>query len=140
MPLLPDCLLGAKHVHAHVRTEADYRARHLEAMRRAVAMYPNLDCRLPWRPETQPAVFVAGGFWQVRCVTPGCGNYPAVQPEWGLALCWDCGAVYDGLQVPDATDIERVLMRRPMVHRNWIQPETVADLERENRAHGLEAA
>jgi hypothetical protein len=85
-------------------------------------------------------VFVAGGRWQLRCTTPECGNCPAVQPEWGLALCWDCGAIYEGLSVPDAEAIERVLLRRLMVHRNWMPPETVADLERENLAHGLEAA
>ncbi len=136
MALVPNCLMGPRHVHPNVNTAEDYRQRHEAAIRKGRQMYPNLPWRDPWRVTGPlPDVFVAGGMWQLRC---GCGNCPSVSPEWGVARCWDCGAVYEGIVIPRAAAIERVLLRRPVLStRNWAPGETVADLERENAEHGV---
>jgi hypothetical protein len=63
-----------------------------------------------------------------------------VAPEWrGLACCYECGAIYERLELPaKADEIERLLVARPDLQtRNWRQGETVADLHAENRAHGI---
>jgi len=80
-------------------------------------------------------VRVSGGYWVVMCV---CGNAPSAHPDWHLACCFECGAIYRYLDVPiDRAEIESVLVRRPMAHRHWVVGETVADLARENAAHGV---
>lgn len=139
MPRAPRCLLGPRHVHPGVNTEADYRRRHLEAILKGRKKYPNLDWQNPWPTVARPPVYVSGGMVQIRCATPGCGNCPAVSPEWRLALCWDCGAIYEGLELPEDFDaIARLLVARPELStRNWLPGETVEDLERENVEHGI---
>ena len=142
MPLPPKCLLGPRHLHPGVNTEADYRRAHRDAIARGRARYPNLEWPEPWLALFAPSAFVAGGMWQLRCATVGCTNCPSVSPEWRLALCWDCGAVYERVPLPvDIEAIERVLMRRPDVSsRNWLPTETVEDLVRENAEHGIQEA
>lgn len=111
-------------MHPGVNTLEDYRRKHAEALARGRLAYPNLDWPTPWVSSVHPPVFVSGGMWQVRCATPGCGNAPMVSPEWRVALCWDCGAVYEGLAIPaDAAEIERVLvLRQHLGWRNWNWP------------------
>lgn len=122
MPLAPRCLLGPRHIHPGVNTAADYREQQQAAIDRGRAKYPNLEWPAPWRVEGLfPVVYVAGGMLQIRCATPGCGNCPSVSPEWRLALCWDCGAVYESLEIPaDLDRAEQVLLCRPVLGtRNW---------------------
>ena len=86
------------------------------------------------------------GCWIVLCAgtlngTP-CANAPAYDPEWRLACCLDCAAIYQGVAPPDGWQrIEAILMKRPvMVSRNWEPMETMSDLVRENLAAALEVA
>lgn len=142
MPLLPHCLLGPRHIHPGVHSEADYRRAHAEAIKQGRRKYPNLVWHDPWSATVRPPVFVAGGLVQIRCVTPGCGNCPSVSPDWRVALCWDCGAVYEQLEISaEFAAIERLLVARPEVAtRNWLPGETIADLARENAEHSIAAA
>ena len=74
----------------------------------------------------------------MRCV---CGDCATVHPVWRLACCCFCGAIYRDLEIPDnANAIAAVLLKRANPStRNWRRPETVADLQAENIAHGEEA-
>ena len=159
MPLAPPFLLGPHHLHARVRTVADYRARQAQHLAGVRAAHSNLSIREPWvysescaacggnvddgacvvcaaPVEPTPAVFVAGGMWQLRC---GCGNCPLVSVDWRVALCYECGACYEDLAIPaEAAAIETVLILRPKAgNRNWLPGETLDTLRAENRAHGL---
>lgn len=135
MSIWPTTLMTPLHVHG-VRTEADYRALQSQFIARGRQVRPALQWRDPWVCADQPDVFVAGGKWLVACA---CGNAPSVSPEWRLALCFECGAIYEGVTMPpDAAAIEAVLSRRPHpINRAWRRPETVEDLQRENAAHGV---
>ena len=84
---------------------------------------------------TMATPIVRQGRWLITCP---CGNYPVYDPEWHLAVCFDCAAVYQVAPPPRWQEIEATLMRRPDVHtRNYEAHETLADLRRENDAHGL---
>lgn len=67
-----------------------------------------------------------------------CGEHPIYSPEWQVACCFNCGAMYDGVPPPqDLQEIERILLLRPrMKNRNWDSSETVAMLLDENLQHG----
>jgi len=146
MPMAPRCVLGPRHLHPGVQTEEDYRRCHAEAIAKGRKKYPNLDWRDPWLTVIRPPVYVTHGMAQIRCATPGCGNCPSVSLEWRLALCWDCGAVYEGVEVPaDFALAEAVLVCRPsLATRNWRvaqdggidETEAVEDLLVQNRAAG----
>lgn len=139
--LLTDFLLTAKHVTPHVRTEEDFRRQQLAIIKKNMAAYRHLPWRLPWRSPDQPLVRVDGGRWMVTCTTEGCFNGLVVAPDWnGLALCAECGAIYEGLQMPpEAADIERLLIkRRRLSDRFWLPGGTVEQLAAENRAAGIE--
>jgi hypothetical protein len=140
MPRAPKCLLGPRHVHPRVNSEAEYRRRQAEAIAKGRALYPNLEWSDPWLAERGRLARIVGGAWQLPCATPGCRNCPSVSPEWLLALCWDCGAVYEDVALPEErASIERLLLRRlDLASRNWLPGETAEDLERENLAHGIE--
>lgn len=75
------------------------------------------------------------GRWLVPCP---CGNFPSYDPEWQLAVCLDCAAIYKSAPPCDWREIEACLMRRPNAeNRNMEHDETLADLRRENDEHGL---
>lgn len=134
------------HVHG-ARTAAEYREIQRKVIARMRSERPALGWREPWLAPVDPptpeaaaywrVVFIGGGKWLTRC---GCGNAPSVDPQEGLACCFECGAVFEGLTLPVAADeIERALVKRPMAHhRHWLPEETVEDLVRENRAKGVE--
>lgn len=130
--LNPSFLMTARHVHPRVNTEADYRARQAEALAALARAYPNL----PWQGARVvaelPSAFVSGGRWLVEC---SCGNCPALAPEWGgLALCYECGAVYEGVAQPvDAEEIERLLVaRKHPSMRYWNPTQAVETLRADN--------
>ncbi len=134
--LIPRCLKTPRHVHPGVRTPADYRARQAQAIRDGRALYPDLPWRDPWPCAERPPVFVSGGKWLVVCA---CGNCPSVAPEWaGLACCYECGAMYEGLVLPGrAAEIEQALVVRPgLAARHWTPALSVEDLLAENAAQG----
>lgn len=140
MAFLPKCLLGPHHVHPGVNTERQYRLAQAKAIRDGQERYQNLEWRQPWLYlGAAPEVIVSGGRWLIRCATPECGNYPSASPEWRLALCYDCGAIYEGLIFPDdIAEIERLLLLRPTLStRNLLPTDTVAQLERENAEHWI---
>lgn len=146
MPLLPHCLLGPTHVHPSVVSAADYYRRQQAHLAHGRRLYPALVWPAPWRPAVTPAVFVSEGWWKVCCVTPACqaqGDHPSLSIEWRVAICLNCGAVYEEVPIPaEATEIARVLVHRPDPRtRNWNWPmldgsETVETLRAQNRAAG----
>ena len=130
-------LMTPVHVHG-IRTAEEYRAlqrRHLHQVRMARPAWNVPD---PQLATEHPPVIVSGGKWLIVCP---CGNGPSVHPEWALALCFDCGKVYEGLTMPeDAAGIEAALMQRPHLwQRQWAPGETVGDLLAENAALGVSA-
>lgn len=77
------------------------------------------------------------GRWLGDCQ---CGDAPLIDPEWRLAACLHCGAVYSAsIELPDDWQaIDAALMKRPdAINRNWTPGETLEDLERENDSHGI---
>lgn len=101
------------------------------------------------------SAYVSAGRWVADC--PSCAAGIAIHPEWSVAVCLGltCHRVYRSLVVPDDwCEIEAVLAVRPVVHQHWfdettrsrregravrIPRETIADLVRENEAHGFPA-
>lgn len=142
--MLPPFLMTAKHAHPNVRSEQDYRTRQREAIDQARRYYPNLPWRDPWVSADTPAVFISGGRLVIECTTTGCGNCPMVAPEWGaeglaLALCYECGAVYERIELPaDLPQIEALLtVRSVLAHRYWNPMLSLAHLAAENAANGV---
>lgn len=132
-----DGLKTPRHVHPGVRTEADYRA--LQA--RYIAEHNRAFLDSPWPAphvvEDHPPVWVSGGKVLVECP---CGNCPSVSLEWGgLGLCFECGAVYEGLAAPaEFAAIERALMARPrLTDRYWTPGVAAGTLRDQNVAAGL---
>ncbi len=108
-----------------VQSEADYRAFALDLLRKQGK--PQL---LVERPET-PLAFVSDGRWVVDCL---CGNGPSASPEWGVAICCECGALYRPTFPADAATAETTLLARPWPQQRHYQPDrqTLADLQHEN--------
>lgn len=92
---------------------------------------------LPFRDVLHAVPEINCGRWIVRCE---CGNCPSASPEWDLAICLECFAVYKDIEFPeDYRDLETILMERPkMLNRNWFPIETAADLLTQNIANGVE--
>jgi hypothetical protein len=133
MSLLPSVIKSPRHVHPRVRTADDYRARQREHIQEGRRQYAALAWRDPWLCLDRPPVFISAGKWLIECA---CGNCPSVAPEWGgLACCFECGAVYEGLEMPsDAAAIEAVLVQRPSLNaRHWEPGTTVEDLLAQDR-------
>lgn len=93
--------------------------------------------------EQRPHAYVSHGVWVCQCV---CGNGCSAHPEWGIAVCFECGALYRPIFPKDRAVGEAALVARPDQRtRNWFphdevarrhglgKGETVASLERENR-------
>jgi hypothetical protein len=137
--LTPPFIMSAQHVHSKVRTEADYRARQRETIAGNQRAYPNLPWLSPWASLEKPdGPFVSAGTWMAECtckngvtLAPGWGNQPDSDHVYALGLCYECGAVYEGLQMPNAmVEIERVLVQQPnLAYRYWNPRMSVADLE-----------
>lgn len=107
----------------------EYRRAHLEWMTAAAGtLIDVLDV---------PPVYVTGNKWCVVCVGPSCANRPVY--GWGLACCFDCGRVYEGLTLPeDASEIDRLLTLRPhLSQRGWEPGQTLDDLRDENTSIGV---
>lgn len=112
-----------------VATELEYRQSHARAL---------IDLGIPMSISTdQPAPYVEGWKWVVTCTTISCSNRPMF--GWGIACCYDCGFVYEGLVLPDdAAEIERLLEQRPKLsQRSWLLTETLDDLIAQNLSIGV---
>lgn len=145
--LTPPFLTTAKHVHARVKTEQDYRDQHIAQMAKLKHDYPNMPYRGVWRSNDAPEPFVSGGLWQIECSTEGCGNCPAVAPGWGenglaLACCYDCGATYERIVMPaEEKQVEAELIKRKRGNqRYWTPDMTIQQLRDDNAKVGLDKA
>lgn len=80
----------------------------------------------------QPPVQAEAWKWCVTCTTVDCNNRPLF--GWAIACCFDCGAVYEGLALPeDWVEIERLLELRPRrSSRTWLATESLNDLRAQN--------
>lgn len=123
-----------------VRTEEEYRQRAMEFLAR--------HGRLPVLKERdgdQPPAYVSEGRWVCDC---DCGNGPSASPEWGIAICFECGSIWRPIIPADHAEGEEALLQRPLPrYRHWFpddviarqrgrtRAETVNDLRRENREH-----
>lgn len=100
--------------------------------------------RIDWEhPQGEVQATIGRSDWRVDC--PYCRGALVVEPGEPY-FCPDCamqGNDYKPLTVvfpANRAEIERVLLKRPDPEtRNWLVGETVADLERENREHGIGA-
>jgi len=118
-----------------VRTPAEYRARqaHFLALNR-VAL-PDRTHSEPWESAAPITAHVGVSAWRVVCA---CGDAPPADPDWHLACCSACGAIYVNVVFPeDREALEAVLLKRArFADRNWRAPWTVADLQAQNVDHG----
>ena len=93
----------------------------------------------PWTSDKSVVACVNQGRWLALCTS--CGEGMLTRPDWGIACCAQCGAVYNESLVvfpEDASEISQILCLRPERNsQNWLLPETVADLHDENVAHGI---
>lgn len=89
---------------------------------------------------------VSGGVWVARCPLKDCHGCEIVSFTRGTFFCCECRNAawkHQPIQVvvpDDATraKIEAALVVRPVpATRNWVPPETVADLAAENVEHGI---
>lgn len=109
-------------VHAHgVRTPTAYidkQRGHIHALMEA---HPGYAWREPWVAPDGAQPFVSAGRWVVMC---SCHNGPSASPEWDLACCFECGAIYRAMAWPvDRLEIEAVLMAMPQRARQWTPDE-----------------
>lgn len=118
-----------------VQTATAYRRWHAAQIQRAKRARPSLPWRPPFEAQITARPEIRQGRWVLACP---CGNAPSYDPDWQLACCVECGAVYTVAPPPDAAQIEAVLMMRPrMQNRNYLATETVTELRVENLAHGV---
>ena len=93
--------------------------------------------------------YINHGRWVVECPSDICKGAMVVTSAEPYFLCPSCGnsennGYWYGVQFPGPrTRIEAVLMKRPAANpweafaRNWSPGETLTDLRRENREHGI---
>ena len=141
--MLPNRILGPRHIHPGVNTPEQYVAWHARTIADLQMAYPNMEMRSPWAyTGPMPPLGISGGKSVIRCAT-GCGNFPSVgtDPTWGgLACCVDCGAVYTGIVVPSEwAAIEAAIVDRPTRADRHFDPETgdtLAHVLAVNRSRG----
>lgn len=100
--------------------------------------------RVPAQIAGSIPVFVNDSRWMIQC--PTCNGAQLASVNDKRFFCTTCLNSENGgrwLRVvwpKDAGQIEETLKRRPNPsNRHWLPHETVADLERENREHGVAA-
>jgi hypothetical protein len=138
MGLWPNEIMTPLHVHG-ARTPEEYRALQRKFIKQGRIARPALAWSDPAVAPIAPPVFIAGGKWVVRCL---CANCPSVHPVWRLACCFECGAIYEDLQVPEAAAAiaATLLERAHPSQRNWLPSEDLVRLEAETaRLTGREA-
>lgn len=129
-------VIGSPRTAHGVDSEKAYRLAQERALSILITLHPHLEARMPWSTEQAAMPFVSGGRWVLRCE---CKNAPSYSPEWGVARCFECGAVFRVNPPESWREIERVLLKRPeMRTRHWLPTETVETLIAENIAHGVE--
>ncbi len=127
----------ARPLHVHgVSSDAEYAALQRSRMMQLQAARPSSRTVEPWDSTDVAPARITGGKWVVDCA---CGNAPSASPEWNVARCLECGAVFRNIEWPaDALAIERVLLlRKSSTNRSWRSHESVEDLRRENLERGI---
>jgi len=78
------------------------------------------------------------GRWIVDCL---CGAGVYTHPEWRLACCVDCGAIYHDIVMPSAPAIAALtrllLARARRENQHWSPGESLDRLKAENLAHNV---
>ncbi len=119
-----------------VRTLQEYRQAQFDFIQKCRLGYPSPTWVDPYLSADPVVVLVDGGTWKVTCATAGCGNYPVVDPVAAVALCFNCGAVYEDVAMPaEAAGIEARLIIRPFSLRYWTT-ETLEELDAMNAEWG----
>lgn len=89
----------------------------------------------PWDSPEPTIARINHGRWIADCIW--CKSGILTRPEWGVAYCGECGARYHIKQVEFPKNykaIEKILLRRVRRdQQNWAQPQTIADLQKENK-------
>lgn len=129
----PTTITGPLHAHG-VKTAKDYLLKQAAHIRDLQNARPDGPWGAP-HPVTAPVdALVSGGRWVVVCP---CGNAPSASPDWQLACCFECGAIYHPTFPVEREALEALLLARPVTRtRNWAPPESVADLTVENAVNG----
>lgn len=94
-----------------------------------------------WTPVGEVEAFISGGRWLAFCPVPDCNSAEYVQYDWPVFVCSaSCGEGPLTVIFPRQREqIEAELLKRSTPRtRNWRKGETVANLRRENREHGLD--
>jgi hypothetical protein len=122
----------------NVTTPEQYRQYQARLIEHNIERHPYM----AWvRPYDAIGVVVApridAGRWIVLCGV--CSNAPLYDPDWKLACCCECGAVYAGVDPPEDWEaIETLLMARDtLAARRWYTGITLAQLTAENAAGSL---
>lgn len=126
--------------HAHeVRSDAEYATKQAATIAHNATVHPSRTWQMPWEADQettrQVVPFINHGRWVVMCL---CMNASSYSPEWQVARCFECGAVYRVAPPEHSQAAEKILMRRPkMSNRNWVPYETLDELRAENLEHQL---
>lgn len=129
----------------NVATPQAFLAAQTAAIAGNLAARPGMTWRPPFDAIAAPQLggpFINGGRWGVWCPCQGLASY---DPDWQLACCFNCGAIYRLAPPEGWARAEALLMgREQMVNRHWLPyggfglpPESLEDLLRDNRARGL---
>lgn len=129
---LQNVIGGPKQAHA-ISTPDEYAAR-ARAFLEARGQPPALS-----EATSQPTAYVNDGRWVCDCPRAFCNNSPSVSPDWGIAICLECGTVSRPMLPAFPASVERILLARPDARMRHFRPqdgETIRDLLKENAAHG----
>lgn len=139
MGLFPDVIMTPVHT-LGIRNAEEYATRQRQEIAKGRANLPALNWRNPWPSPDKAKAFISGGRWVVACTTSGCANAPLTHPDWKVARCFECGAVYEDVEFPEQiAEISALLVKRPYpANRNWTPGESVEELRAENAAFGVE--
>lgn len=94
-----------------------------------------------WKSDVRLQARIEHNRWIVdcqACSTSENHRGAFTHPEWKIACCAECGAVYDNVEFPlrpVRLEIERILLFRPRENRNWFPWESTIDLIQENKIH-----
>lgn len=121
-------ILGPREHHG-VATATAYEQQQASAiarLRESGARFAVHDVRAPL------VAFVSANSWVVNCE---CGAGNAVDPVWGIACCFGCGAIHRSVVFPgDVAAVEAALLERERpTERHWLPGETPDDLREQAR-------
>lgn len=106
--------------------------------------WPAAELRVDPQPEcaSDPPLlaYVNDGRWVVRCECGSAQLASRNDHRYFCLRCWNASVERRWRRVEwpsEPAAIEAVLLARPPAHRHWQPHETLAELERENLAHGF---